>query len=179
MNNSVQEPVKETRQPNGRLTFYHANAKGTGAAARLELKLNRDGDERRACFFLEMSKQKTAAVRESDTRTPATFDWDAKATVKLGFTDVCEMLAVLDSRQEQAGGRRNGLYHQSGNVNTIITLKKAVEFAGYDLGISRKDSAGNEVFRGHILLNEVEALGLRYVFQAGLFHLAFHASLQS
>jgi hypothetical protein len=161
---------------NGQLTFFHANGKGTGMAARFELKLDPRRTNGGSCFFLEMARQKTAASRGSGGRVHATFDWETKATVKLGFMDLCEFLSVLEGKQEQVGGERNGLYHDAGASNTIIGFKKGTE-RGYCLGVSRKNREGEIVFRGHIVLSEAEALGLRHVFQAGLFHVAFHESL--
>ena len=166
----------EIRPRNGQYTFYHANGKGTGMAARFELKLDPLRDNGGSCFFLEMARQKTTAVRGDQGRVPATFDWPTKATVKLGFMDLCELLAVLEGRQEQAGGGRNGLYHEAGTANTIITFKKGSEH-GYSLVVSRKDRDGNIVFRGHILLSEAEGIGLKSIFHFGVFHVAFHESL--
>ena len=168
----------ETHRPRtGRLTFYHADSKGTGSAAQFELRLNRNGEDRYDCFFLEMARQVTAAKAEHG-RTAATFDWAAKVTVKLDFFDICEFLAVLEGKAEQVGGQRNGIYHESGNTNTIIAFKRSKDYGGYFLDISRKDKQGNQVFKGHILLNESEAIGLRCVFQAGLFHMAFNRNIQ-
>ena len=160
----------------GRLAFYHADAKGSGRAMRLELRLNRAEEDRYDCFFLEMARQQTAATGERG-RTVATFDWDRKVVVKLDFFDVCELLTVLEGRAPNAGGQRNGLYHQSGNTNTLIAFRKDPERAGYSLDISRKDQQGNQVFKEHIILSEAEATGLRCVMQAGLFYLAFHGSV--
>jgi hypothetical protein len=167
----------QTRPYNGQFTFFHANPKGTGMAARFELKLDPRRTNGGSCFFLEMAHQKTAAARGGAAgRVPATFDWAGKATVKLGFLDLCEFLAVLEGRQEQAGGGRNGLYHDAGAANTIISFKRGTE-RGYSLAVSRKNREGAIVFRGHILLNEAEAIGLKSILQSGIFHVAFHESL--
>jgi hypothetical protein len=167
------------RQRQGVLTLYHPNSKGTGSALQLELRMNRSDEERYDCFFLEMALQKTVATGGREARTPATFDWARKATVKLDFLDVCEMLTVLEGKCEQAGGQRNGIYHESGDTNTIISFKRNAETPGYCLGLSRKDRQGNQVFKGHIVLSEAEAIGLRCIFQSALFFMHFNASLQA
>ncbi|MBN1557439.1 MAG: hypothetical protein JW951_04765 [Lentisphaerae bacterium] len=166
-----------SRPWNGRYTFYHPNKNGTGMAARFELKLDPLRRHGGSCFFLEMARQKTAAAGPGQDRVPATFDWSNKATVKLGFLDLCEFLAVLETRQEQAGGARKGLYHATGAGNTLIGFGRNAERGGYGLSVSRKDRAGSIVFRGHILLSEAEGIGLKHIFQHGIFHLAFHESL--
>lgn len=168
---------RRSRPRNGRVALYHANAKGTGAAMRLELTLNHDHDGRPDCFFLEMANQKTRPCHELNGRQLATFDWENKATVKLDFGDVCEMLTVLTGNQPAAGSKQNGIYHESGNASTIISLNKSERGAGYVLGISRKTKDGEEVFKGFIVISEAEAIGLRSVLHTGLFFMSFHASL--
>ncbi len=159
----------------GRLTFYHPNAKGTGAAARFELRLSASAEDRYDCFFLEMARQSAAAGAGG----PAQFDWAKRATVKLDFADVCELLLVLEGRKERAGGANgNGIYHQIGETTTLIELRRDAERSGYVLGVSRKTKKGDPVFRAQILLTEAEALGLRCVFQTGLFFLVFHENLR-
>jgi len=162
----------------GRLTFYHPNGKGGGAAARFELRLSDGADDRYDCFFLDMARQ--AAPAEGRTPgAPAAFDWARRATVKLDFPDVCELLLVLEGRKERAGGAKgNGIYHQIGETTTLIEFRRDAERNGYLLGVSRKTRAGEPVFRGQLLLTEAEAIGLRCVFQTGLFFMVFHENLR-
>lgn len=167
-----------TKRMNNALVLYHPNGKGTGSALQLELRLNRAGEDRYDCFFLEMALQKTAADNGKEGRTPATFDWAGKVTVKLDFADICELLAVLEGRAEQAGGQRNGIYHEAGNTNTVIGFKKNPE-GGYFAGVSRKDKQGSQLFKGHMLLSEAEAIGLRCILQSGLFFMTFHRNLRA
>lgn len=164
---------------NDRLIFYHPTQAGGGAAMRLAFRLRRPEEERDSCFFLEMAKQKTAPSRGEDgSRTAATFDWQNRATVKIDFLDAGELLAVLEGRAEQIRGGK-GLYHDSGDCTTVIAFRKNAEPAGYSLDISRKGkSDGKEAFKGHILLSEAEAIGMRCMLQQGLGMLAL-ANLMS
>jgi len=159
-----------------RLTFYHPNTKGAGAAVQFELRLNREGEERYDCFFLEMAHQKPVEEGDLRSRGPASFDWGKKITVKLDFLDVCELLLVLEGRKEQAGDGRNGIYHAANGANTLISLKKSSEGGGCYLGLSRKAQDGSQLFRGNLLLSEAECVGLRCVFQSGLFIMTFGSS---
>lgn len=156
---------------NGNIVFYHPNGKGSGAAARLELRLNRIGEEGYDCFFLEMAKQKSVRSRDGN----ATFDWAKKVTVKLGFMDLCEFLTVLEGRAKSVGGGRDSLYHQNESGNTLIGLN-AQDDGRFLLGVSRK--ANGEQRRVSISLSQVEATGLRQVLQTGLFFISFHTSLK-
>lgn len=160
-----------------RLNFYHPNATGSGAALQLELRLNRPGEDRYDCFFLELAAQKRAAGREGDHRAPASFDWENKLTVKLDFADVCELLAVLEGRAEHVGGTRNGLYHENGKSCTVIGFQRNTEKGGYYVGLSRKGKADGQVLRAQMLLSETEAVGMRCVFQSALFFMAFGRAL--
>jgi len=163
---------------NGRLTFYHPNSGGTGTAMQLELKLNRKQGDRYDCFFLEVARQKTRSSNGTEGRVPASFDWDQKATVKLGFLDVCEMLTVLEGLKDSAGGNRNGIYHESGETNTIISLKRTDGREGYYMGVSRKSTNGSQIFKGGIALSQAEAVGLRSIFQTGLFYMVFRENVR-
>ena len=172
MNDKTDTPVAPTTHSNqGQIAFYHANAKGTGAALRFEFKppIGR----RNGCFFMEMAMQKTTASGGRGGRTPATFDWESKATVKLSFMDACEFLAVLQLKQPSLGHNGKGLYHVNGDKDTMIGMRTSSERKGYTVGISRKDKQGQQVFKGHFLISPTEAIGLEAIFTAALFHMAF------
>ena len=157
----------------GRLCFYHPTNSGSGAAARLEF--HAASPEREGCFFLEMARQKTAAARGADGKTCATFDWENKAIVKLGFPDVCGLLQVLEGRCDQAGNGR-GLFHDTAEANTVINLRHQAEPAGYALEISRKCKRANaEVQRTRVLLSENEGLGMRCIFQSAMLPMVYGA----
>jgi hypothetical protein len=144
---------------------------------RLDLRLRETEEDRYDCFFLELAHQRPAdAARPSGG--PAAFDWEHKATVKLGFADVCALLAVLEGAQSAVGDQGNGLYHQTDDVSTLIAFRRTTERPGYFLGLSRKRNGGEHLFKGHILLSEAEGIGLRCLFQTGLFYMTFHANLQ-
>jgi hypothetical protein len=108
--------------------------------------------------------------------TPASFDWDNRLTAKLGFLDVGEILTVLEGRRPAVGNGRGGLFHASGDGNTVIDFRSSEDPAGYSVGLSRKANADAQPVRMQILLTEAEAAGLRCILQQGLFHLTFGAS---
>ena len=166
------ESIRAMRVFPDRLTYYHPNDSCTGAALRIELKLNLLREDRYGCFFLEIARQKAAADPSSGSPY-ATFDWPNKAIIKLSFLDVCAFLTVLEGRVHRLGPEGKGLFHQYGSTNTLITLQQSQQNPGFYLGISRKETPGSNRFKAGILLNDAEAIGLRSVFQAGLFHLAF------
>jgi len=167
----------ETKIREQKLAFYHPNAAGNGVALQLEPRVNRREADRYNCFFFEMAAQKTVSEREGDKRVMPTFDWAKRLTVKLDFPDLCEMLMVLEGRQDRAGGNKNGIYHDSDKANTIITFGKIPEQGGYTFGLSRKDKESGQLTRLNIGLSEAEAIGLRTIIQTGLFFITFHTQL--
>jgi len=172
---AVAEQGERTRR--SRLSFYHANSKGAGTAVQFELRMNRGDEQRYDCCFLDIAHQKTVAAQGEGGRVPATFDWSRKATVKLDFADICEMLTVLEGRREHMGNGQNGIYHETASASTLVSLKKNAEAGGYLLGVSRKRRDGEQLFKGHILLSEAESVGLRCALQTTAFVLAFGISL--
>lgn len=157
----------------GRLAFYHPTASGGGAAVRFELSPPRG--TREGCYFMELARQKSLAMRSGPERHAATFDWTTKVTVKLGFLDVCQLLTVLEGKAEQAGGSR-GLFHETAENSTMIALRRQTEPAGYALEVSRKPKQAEATpLRLRLVLGEAEAIGLRCIFQQTLAVLIFGA----
>lgn len=172
----TQEVGSEQRSARAeRVAFYHPNASGTGTAVRIDPKMNGGTASPRNGFFLELAQQKSAATRNADGFVPASFDWEGKITVKLGFQDICEFLAVLEGTCEHAGGKRDGLYHQNGQTSTVIRFKRGEE-GGYALGLSRKRASEEEPKRISTVLSDVEATGLKHVFQVGAFFMVLPAT---
>lgn len=160
-----------------KLAFYHPNAAGNGVALQFEPRVNKRESDRYNCFFFEMAAQKTAAERDGDKRVMPTFDWFNKLTVKMDFADICEMLLVLEGRQERVGGQKNGIYHDTDKANTVITFGKIPDKGGYSFGLSRKEKGTGALTRMTIGLSEAEAIGLKTLVQTGLFFITFHTHL--
>ena len=95
---AAQDDNTGTAQPRNfrpKLSFYHANGKGTGSAAKFEVVPA--GGDRDGAVFLTLALQKSVASGSSDqgNRQHATFDWTNRVTVKLNCGDLCQMLLVL------------------------------------------------------------------------------------
>lgn len=173
MNNQNETSANNYPQP---LRFYHPSPSGRGAAMQLEPRFSHDPEARYNCFFLELAAQQTPPRQADGQRVHATFNWQEKLAVKLDFSDICELLTVLEGRAEKVGGARGSLFHQSSVANTIITFQRADQ-GGYMLGLSRKEGESGQASRVSIVLSEAEALGLRHVLQSSLFFLSFHQHL--
>ena len=161
---------------NNSLTLFHASANlANGCAVSFELHpASRRGE---GYFFMSFAPQKEELkVRPgSGTRKVATFDWNGqKVCVKLGFSDICAMLAVFQGEVEEMGDGR-GLLHDSKDVTTVIYLSSKVKDrpGAYSLAVSRKLKTGGEPVRLRICLAPTEALGLKLVFEQSLFPIAF------
>ena len=186
MNDSANTPataVFDTTDPSAakagfqpHLSFYHANAKNSGVAIRFSVDPatpDRDG-----AVYFSIAKQKT--VGNAGSQGPdrfASFDWQNKATVKLGFLEVAEILMVLGG---QASGLSHAgkdvLYHNSPSATTSITFKRAEDPSrpGFLLGVGRTPKADPNARQYYsFVFGPAEALGLRLSLQAQMGLLAF------
>ena len=173
MDANTQDSKRTYREP---LTIYHPTSKKNGSAFRLDPSLNRR-EGRSPCFFLEMAQQKAGEQAGGRGRGHASFDWENKITVKLGFPDICEFLAVLEGVKEQAGDPGKGLYHRSGNANTMIRFERH-ESGGIAVALSRKREGQSEPSRVWTVLSAVEAIGIRHILGMGLFFMVAEAPIE-
>jgi hypothetical protein len=172
---TIQATEQSRLRRQGRLVFYHPNSKGSGCALQLDMRLNAGEERRYDCFFLSMARQKNVATKTDGREVPASFDWESRLTAKLGFLDVCEIITVLEGRRPAVGNGRGGLFHASGDGNTVIDFRRSEEPAGYSVALSRKANGSAQPVRMQLLLGEAEAAGLRCILHQGLFFLTFRA----
>ena len=156
------------------LSFYHANGKGSGSAARFEV-VPACGD-RDGAVFLTLAQQKSVATGsvEQGNRQYATFDWPNRVTVKLNFGDLCQMLSVFKGQTSTIADGK-GLYHDSRNTTTLINLTRQTEpYTGLALEVSRRGKVESDpAVRTRIVFNNTEAFGLGAVLEQVLGLLAF------
>lgn len=178
---NTQTPVQKTsdedtplRTYRPRLSFYHANGKGTGSAARFEI-VPACGD-RDGVVYLTLAQQKSVASGSVDhgTRQHATFDWQNRVTVKLNFSDLSQILLVFRGMATTIADGK-GLYHDSRNMTTIINVARQTEpHLGLALDVSRRGkSESDSATRVRIVFNSAEAFGLGVALEQILGVLAF------
>lgn len=154
-NNMITPQVGQFRP---KLAFFHANPKGTGCAATMELHPAHDDAD--GCIMLSVANQMTVGNRMGPNPTFPRFDWENRICVKLDFNDLCAMLQVLRGECETINGD-HGLYHRTARAATKIQLRHLVDpVSGYSLELYKTPSGGGEETRAHILLNSAEALGI-------------------
>lgn len=155
-----------------KFTLYHQNAKGTGSA--LSIEVRPATSERDGALFAALAPQKTAAANGS----AASFAWNEKVTVKLDFSDICQILMVLTRRADALGNNGKGLLHEGATARTFISLSRKDEapWTGFLLEFSRKAKTADEStqpVRYRILLTDPEAYGLSLLLQQQLSPLVF------
>lgn len=138
------------------LSFYHANAKGTGSAMKLSLhpaRGNKDG-----CIMLTMARQRTTGNGQIPY---ATFSWESRLTVKLDFQDLSKIVQVFRGECESIEEGR-GLYHTTAGFSTRIVLRHIVEpFSCWSLELYRSAKGRKaDDASARIVLSPNEALGL-------------------
>ena len=157
----MNKPANNSQEPRAyrpKMLLYHANARGTGSALKMEM-LPATGEEE-GCIMLAVADQCAVGDRRAATPTYSRFDWDNRTIVKLGFTDLCHMLQVFRGECESIGDGQ-GLVHRAKCGLTRITLRHLVEpIAGYSLELYRTSNDGKDESNARIILSDAEALGL-------------------
>jgi hypothetical protein len=102
------------------LSFFHANAKGNGAAMRMSL-LPATGTED-GSIMVDFANQSAVADFSGPEPVYPRFDWENKITVKLDFGDLCALLQVLRGECESVGDGK-GLFHKSVKGSTRIMFR--------------------------------------------------------
>ena len=111
MQENKNEKVDEYERAPGmrpRLALYHANARGTGCAIKMELHPASGAAD--GGIFCTFATQKTVGYRLGQSPTFPTFDWTEAHTVKLAFDDLAKMQQVFRGECESINGD-NGIWH--------------------------------------------------------------------
>lgn len=168
MNNQDNAARKNYRP---RLSFFHANGKGTGCALVLELIPACGNDE--GCVMAKIANQLTIGDRSGPNPVYPRFDWENSIGLKLGFNDLSKMLQVFRGECESLEDGK-GLYHRSAKWTTRICLRHVVEpLAGYSLEVYRNSSASRDEGRAHFLVSPHEAVGLAAALESSFGVLCF------
>ena len=154
-----------------RLALYHANAKGTGCAIKMELRpASGATDGGIVCTF---AAPKTVGNRLGPNPTFPTFDWTEAHTVKLAFDDLTKMQQVFRGECESINGDR-GLWHLTASGNTRIVLRHIIDpVPGYSLEVYFCPAGGGDERRWLFLLQPSEALGISEVISGSMYLVAF------
>ena len=141
------------------LCLYHANAKGTGSAVKMNLHPAHDNTD--GCIMLMIANQLTVGNRLAPQPTFATFDWENAICVKLDFGDLTQILQVMRGECESVSDGK-GLYHRSHKAATSVRFCHRLEpVPGYLLEICRKPVGGEgEECRACFVFSQAEALGV-------------------
>lgn len=141
----MNKPVNNNQEPRAyrpKMLLYHANARGTGSALKMEM-LPATGEEE-GCIMLAVADQCSVGDRRAATPTYSRFDWDNRTIVKLGFTDLCHMLQVFRGECESIGDGQ-GLIHRAKCGLTRISLRHLLDpISGYSLELYRTPPGGQE-----------------------------------
>lgn len=150
------KPCKLFFRPN--FALYHATSKGNGCA--LKMALHPAHDDTDGSIWLTLSNQCGIGNRNADKPIYPRFDWENSVTVKLDFTDLCQILQVLRGECEEIGDGK-GIYHTSAVGTTSIMFRHIVDpIAGYSLDVYRTYRSGKEDGRFHFLFKPAEAMGV-------------------
>ncbi|HOB72949.1 MAG TPA: hypothetical protein PKG54_00350 [Phycisphaerae bacterium] len=132
------EAPNQGRRFNKAFQIYKPRREGGGCASGWELNADKEA------VFLDVAAQ----IGQMEGETNARFDWANKLTMKLGVTDIGELLAVLERRQKGIGpskdGRHRGLFHKTAAGTTTLIFEESLQQPGWHLRIGVQ-KAGGEV----------------------------------
>ena len=158
-----------------RLSYYHANAKGTGSAINLELHpahWSAEGNVE-GSIFASIANQKTVGSRNGSETVFPSFDWKNRITLRLTMSDIAQIVMVFRGMQESACEGR-GLFHRSSRYNTIIKFEHRLDpYPGYILDVSRKSLDGADQQHSFIAFSPAEAIGISLALEQSMGLLAF------
>lgn len=135
------------------MTMYHANAKGTGTALRLELHPARP----------DVDGSILATIAPQKSPTPAapypSMDWDNAIAIRLGFMDLAKILQVFRGHVESIDDGK-GLFFRTAKGCKAVRLAHRIEpVCGYVLDVShRPNSCDTVCLRFMMTYNEAFAL---------------------
>jgi len=158
-----------------RLSYYHANTKGTGSAINFELHPAHwsSGVYVEGSLFVTFANQKTVGVRNGAETVFPSFDWKNKITFRLIMSDISQMLMVFRGMQESIADGK-GLFHHSARYNTMIKFEHRIEpYPGYILEVYRKSLDGNDQHHAFISFSPAEAVGLSLAIEQSMGVIAF------
>ena len=152
------------------LSIYHPNARNTGAAIRIALVKPRpiDGSDDFYDGYLELTITPQATAGEFPT-----FDWSNGIDVPLYFTEMSMMLAVFRGVHESIQDDKGVWICRPNGERIILRLRHIIEpLSGYSLEVFQKKD--NDIScAAHILLSDVEAIGLCSAIESSIGRVAF------
>ena len=120
-----------------RLAFYHANAKGTGCAIKMELHPASGAAD--GGIFCTFAAQKTVGNRLGPNSTFPTFDWTEAHTVKLAFDDLAKMQQVFWMHRRSLLRREHRRRRPEGRASVCASASRST--ATTASGTSRRGGA--------------------------------------
>ena len=177
MNEHQETTEKQAVQYGPSMTFYHANAKGTGGAlslGRIPATLEEEG-----CLMARFANQLTVGNRQGPEPVYPRFDWENKIVVKLNFNDLCKMIQVFRGECEAMGEEGKGLYHRASGMVTRINLQHLLEpKPGYSFEVYRTKTTGEEL-RSRVFLSTDEATGICRIIEDSLALICFGSPMEA
>lgn len=158
----------ETRRFRPKLALYHANAKGTGGALKMELHPAHDDTD--GSIMMQLASQMTVGDLRGPNPVYPRFDWEGAVCVKLDFGDLTKMLQVFRGECESLEDGK-GLYHRSPRASTRIVLRHMIDpRPGYLVEVYRSGTGQNpaEEKSARVFLPPNEALGVSLAIEGSM-----------
>jgi len=129
---TTQAPTQDTEQPrpyHKSFQIYKPRKGGGGCASQWEMASAGNA------VFLEFAAQ--IGTMQDDEN--AKFDWPNKLKMKLGISDLGEIIACLERRQKGIGpareGKHRGLFHKNARGTASLLFEESQQGAGWHMKI--------------------------------------------
>lgn len=155
--------TNESKMFRPQFALYHANAKGTGCAVKLELvpaDVDDNGNNIDGYIKMRLANQTSIGSRRGPNPTYPTFGWDDAIEVKFDFNDLCKILQVFRGECESIDDGE-GLFHLDNTGRYHITMRHLVDpVTRYSLEVFHTDSSGQNDGYFRFFFTPAESCGL-------------------
>ena len=142
---------------------YRANKQENGTASEWQLSYKNQEKYNPWKLFFSIATQ-----AGKDDNGNARFDWENAIKVKMEVSDLCEILAVLEHKQQQAG-HGGKIFHKRGDENKIITFFHNEDNNNYFMKVSHQSPKGVVAYQ--LNLSIAEGCALRVLIEQAIIKL--------
>lgn len=127
---------------------YKPNKQGTGSASQWQLSYKSDDRYNPWKLFYEIAKQTVI-----DENGNARFDWENSIKVKMDISDIGEILAVLEQKQQQVG-QDGKIFHKTEANNKVINFFFNEKTNNFFIKVSRQTTEGVVALQQNMSIGE-------------------------
>lgn len=136
--------------------IYKPKKDGKGAATQLEVRKDKKDEYSTVLIFLKGANQTGFYDNKNAKFAWAKDEEDLSKIVnmKLGESDIGDLLAVLNGKKDKVGQKESGIYHQNPKGNTTLKFEWMEKYGQFGLRLASKPNDGNLIEVKHFVSQE-------------------------